>query len=123
MTFKRLGLLLTSVLVALIFALPVSTADAGRRYRGTNGLDKGYVTAYSRYFPDTKITAPVRPSRLGPQVRLPSGHWTYCRTSCSETLRVRTIDENANYNNGLHNGAGLHNECGIFGCLELYLRR
>ncbi|MGH1420028.1 MAG: hypothetical protein ACRBCJ_14320 [Hyphomicrobiaceae bacterium] len=122
MSLKPFGLLLTAVIMAATTSLPFDYAEAGRRYRGSNGLEAGFVTAHSRYT-SSQISAPVRRSRLGPQVRLPSGYWTYCRTSCSETLRVKTIDANANLNNGLEAGAGLGRECGIFGCLEYHLRR
>jgi hypothetical protein len=29
---------------------------------------------------------------LGYQVQLPGGTWIYCRMSCTETLRVETVD-------------------------------
>jgi hypothetical protein len=39
-----------------------------------------------------KISAPVRTTRLGSEVRLPSGTWIDCRGDCRETLREQTID-------------------------------
>lgn len=90
---------------------PCSTARAG----SLNSHSAGFVVANSR-FGNGSIRAPIRHSLLGWQVELPGGHWTYCRTSCAETLRVETIDFfNAN---GAGSGA-LTNECGIFGCLDL----
>jgi hypothetical protein len=75
----------------------------------------GFVVAESR-FGNGSIRAAVRPSPLGWQVQLPGGHWAYCRRSCSETLRVETID----FFNANAAGQGqLTNECGIFGCLDL----
>ncbi len=43
----------------------------------------------------------------------------YCKTSCSETLRVNTIDVWANVDNANPIGVGtLQQECGIAGCLH-----
>ena len=65
----------------------------------------------------SSITAPVRPARNGYEVRLPRGTWVACRRSCSETLRVETVD--IFENNGSLTGYGTAmNECGIFGCIE-----
>lgn len=102
---------------ALVSTLPMTTspADAGRR-RAEN-LSEGYVVAYSR-FGNGSITGAVRNTDLGPQVRLPSGHWEYCRRSCSETLRVQSIDFHQGDDVYLGKGT-LGNECGIFGCLDI----
>ncbi len=51
----------------------------------------GYVVAESDYG-HGKVRGAVRETRLGRQVRLPGGTWVYCRQSCSETLRVETVD-------------------------------
>lgn len=76
------------------------------------------VSAVSQYGNGT-ITAPIRKNDLGWQVQLPGGRWVFCRRSCSETLRVETIDffESNEAGNGQ-----LTNECGIFGCLDLKYR-
>ncbi len=51
-------------------------------------------------------------------MRLPGGTWVYCRKSCSETLRVETVD--IFENQGSLTGYGTRmNECGVFGCLEI----
>jgi hypothetical protein len=52
---------------------------------------QGYVIAYS-HDGNGSIKAPWRDTKMGRQVRLPHGTWVYCRASCSETLRVETID-------------------------------
>lgn len=77
------------------------------------------VSAVSRYG-NGMITAPIRQDKLGWQVQLPGGQWVFCRRSCSETLRVETIDffESNQAGNGQ-----LTNECGIFGCLDLKYRQ
>jgi hypothetical protein len=78
-----------------------------------------YVTAVSRYGNGT-ISAPIRSDARGSEVELPGGRWVFCRRSCSETLRVETIDffEANTAGNGQ-----LTNECGIFGCLDLKYHR
>ncbi len=51
-----------------------------------------YVTAVSNYDVNERITAPVRRTRLGDQVKLPGGPWVYCEVTCRYTLRRQTID-------------------------------
>lgn len=76
----------------------------------------GFVVAESRFGNGT-VSGPVRRGEMGWQVRLPGGSWEYCRRSCSETLRVETVDK---WEGKLGNGStGFGDECGIFGCLEL----
>jgi hypothetical protein len=76
---------------------------------------RGYVIAKSRYG-NGMARGHVRPTNLGWQVQLPGGRWVDCRRSCSETLRVDTVD----FWDSNSAGVGqLTNECGIFGCLEL----
>jgi hypothetical protein len=78
----------------------------------------GYVTAHSHDGNGT-IRAPYRATSVGYQVRLPHGTWVYCRTSCSETLRVQTVDVWANVDSANPIGVGtLQQECGIAGCLH-----
>ncbi len=100
-------------LVAFAIALP---AAAGEVYG--HGPILGAVTAVSLYG-NGSITAPYRNTPVGYQVRLPHGTWVYCRTSCSETLRVNTIDVWANIDDPNPIGVGtLQAECGIAGCLH-----
>jgi hypothetical protein len=117
-----------SLAIAALAAIPTllalaSTADAGGRHLrisrdiGYNGLGEGYVVAHSRHG-NGSVSGPVRVARLGPQVRLPGGTWEYCRRSCSETLRVETVDFWEGRNSG---SSGLAQECGIFGCLGIHL--
>ncbi len=102
--------------VALLSALP---ADAGWRNKAKRQaeLHDGHVVAYSR-FGNGSVSAPVRAGRKGTQVQLPNGRWTYCRTTCSETLRVKTIDYDEYHNRLVGRGTFLA-ECGIFGCLDI----
>ena len=75
----------------------------------------GGVVAESRYG-NGSVPGAVRDGRHGLEVRLPGGSWVGCRRSCSETLRVETVDFWEN--DGRLVGAGTaSNECGVFGCL------
>ncbi len=104
------------VCLAALLALP-ALAQAG--WRNPHG-DRGGVVAESRYGNGT-VSGPVRDGRHGPEVRLPGGTWVGCRRSCSETLRVETVDFWEN--DGRLVGAGTaSNECGVFGCLGYSFR-
>jgi hypothetical protein len=100
----------------LVVACAIVPATAGTRYGHSRIL--GTVTAHSHYG-NGSITAPYRKTPVGYQIRLPHGTWVYCRTSCSETLRVETVDIwDAVIDNGSIIGAGtLQAECGVLGCL------
>ena len=83
--------MLVSVAIPVAVGLMASAAQADFRRRAAEP-SVGYVTAESRYGPDT-ITAPVRINALGRrEVRLPGGTWIECRRSCANTLRQETID-------------------------------
>ena len=112
---SRTHLTLAGLLAAAALIPTIGGATAGRNEAGPI---QGYVIAYS-HDGNGSIKAPWRDMARGRQVRLPHGTWVYCRTSCSETLRVQTIDIWANVNNGSLIGAGtIQNECGIAGCLH-----
>jgi hypothetical protein len=101
--------------LAAAAALP---ADAGfKRNRGYDGAGEGYVVAQSR-FGNGAVRGAVREARNGLQVQLPGGTWEYCRASCSETLRVATVDQYENHGQMIGYGTAPL-ECGIFGCLDL----
>ena len=109
-----------AVAAALAGAGLCSAADpvmAGARYG--YGPILGTVTAHS-HFGNGSVTAPYRNTPVGRQIRLPHGTWVYCRTSCSETLRVETVDIwDAVLDNGAPIGAGtMQAECGVLGCLH-----
>ena len=103
--------LVIALLACFGVGLIASAASAGFR-RAPEDLSQGYVVAESRYGNGT-VSGPVRFRRLGPQVRLPGGTWEYCRRSCSETLRVETIDFWDSRDDGV-----VTQECGVFGCLD-----
>ncbi len=79
----------------------------------------GYVIAKSR-FGNGVIKARVQNSTIGWKVQLPGGRWVFCRRSCSETLRVETIDF---FQSNAAGSGQITNECGIFGCLDLKYAR
>jgi len=108
--------LATRVVVAVIALATIS----GYAFAGPRAVSKvlGYVVAYS-HDGNGSIRAPYRNTDVGYQVRLPRGTWVYCKTSCSETLRVNTIDVWANVDSANPIGVGtLQQECGIAGCLH-----
>ncbi len=110
------SMVLAAAGAALFALLPGSAADATGIKRPPTSYPGGYVIAESRFGNGT-ISGPVRLTRLGWQVRLPGGTWEYCRRSCSETLRVNTVDF---WEGDPQAGRGqLINECGIFGCLDI----
>jgi hypothetical protein len=118
MSRLRTSLLAVATFVTLIPASASWASGNGPVYRdkGARGGIPPYVVAESRFGNGT-VVGPVRPYRFGYQVRMPGGTWIDCRRSCSETLRVETIDFWEN-----RKGAGrdaIDNECGIFGCLTL----
>jgi len=103
----------------VVALLAVSTAVAPAA-AGPRAVSKvlGYVVAHS-HDGNGSIRAPYRNTDVGYQVRLPRGTWVYCRTSCSETLRVNTVDVWANVDSANPIGVGtLQQECGIAGCLH-----
>ena len=102
------------VSLAALLALP-ALAEAGWRKDYGDG-----AVAESRYG-NGAVSGPVREGRNGLEVRLPGGTWVGCRRSCSETLRVETVDFWEN--DGRLVGAGTaSNECGVFGCLGTRFR-
>ena len=75
--------------VAVTICLGFATnSEAGRR-----GSSQAYsqVVAESRFGNGT-VVGTVRQTSVGPQVQTPGGNWLYCARSCSETLRVNTVD-------------------------------
>jgi hypothetical protein len=60
--------------------------------RPSRGAPKGdYVVAHSRWGHGS-TSGPVRRAKNGWEVRLPRGTWIPCRRSCSEELRLATVD-------------------------------
>lgn len=97
--------------------IAVTTAPAEADRRGYYAPERGYVVARSD-FGNGRVSGPVRETRLGPQVRLPGGNWIYCKQSCSETLRVNTVDFWHSQEGAGPDAATTH-EGGIFGNLGI----
>ena len=90
---------------AVVGGMQLATAGG----RDVRGAPQGYVVAESQYG-NARVTGAVRPTSLGPQVQLPGGSWVYCRTSCSDTLRVETVDFwNSRERNGVRRDGGFMN--------------
>lgn len=114
-----------AALLALIGATPlliVSSLDAEAGRRWFEPRPEGPVAVAKSRFGNGTVSGPVRATRVGYEVRKPNGTWIACRRSCSETLRVETVDffENDGSLAGYGTAA---NECGIFGCLDLHIGR
>lgn len=110
-------LLLAACAVGCVSVGSALAGDLPRWDRGSRhdkGPMEGYVVAESRFGNGT-VSGPVRRVRTGYEVRMPGGTWIQCRRSCSETLRVETVDFWQN------RGAGrdaIDSECGLLGCLR-----
>ena len=116
MKVHKLYRIVLAALAAAAFAGPAD-ATARRSSHARGPYADGYVTAESR-FGNGSVSGPIRSTSLGYEVRLPGGTWIACRRSCSETLRVETVD--IWESNGKVAGAGtLQQQCGLFGCLDI----
>ncbi len=112
---RALALTATFAGAAAVMLLSNLPADAGRLLRRA---PEGDVAVAVSNFGNGTVSGPVRATSVGYEVRKPNGTWIACRRSCSETLRVETVDFYEN--DGSLSGYGTAmNECGIFGCLEL----
>jgi len=112
MPTQRLILRLSLFGAAMLLAGASVQAGSHRWQRSANASAGTYVVAESRFGHGT-VSGPVRRVRLGYEVRLPGGSWIPCRRSCSETLRVETVDFFENKGKD-----AIDNECGAFGCLS-----
>lgn len=54
-------------------------------------IKNGIVTACSKHG-NGCYSAPLRETKLGPQMRLKGGTWVYCRGDCRDSLREDTVD-------------------------------
>jgi hypothetical protein len=109
----RFGTVVGGLAAALsLYVTTSAPAEAGRDRHARTQPD--FVVAESRFGNGT-VTGPVRASRHGYEVRLPGGTWIECRRSCSETLRVETVDFWQNQGRGR-----MDNEGGLFGPLTIH---
>jgi hypothetical protein len=81
--------------VAVGLALGVADARIGevaaQKVRDGARKAPAYVVAESRWGHGT-ASGPVRRGPNGWEVRMPRGTWLECKRSCSETLRLATVD-------------------------------
>lgn len=91
-----------AIVLATAFALTVSSTNSEARRGHPPGDD--YVVAESRFGNGT-VVGPIRQTRVGLQVRTPGGNWLDCERTCSETLRVNTVDFWQNQQGAGENGA------------------
>ena len=98
-TMLRAATLFTTASLAI--ASMTTAGLAGRRHADDRG---NYVVAESKFGNGT-VVGPVRYTRVGRQVRTPGGSWLHCARSCSETLRVNTVDFWENQQGAGENGA------------------
>ena len=85
---RHLTHLICAALTAVICVGSTTNSEAGRRGDSSR---YGQVVAESRFGNGT-VVGTVRQTRVGPQVQTPGGNWLHCERSCSETLRVNTVD-------------------------------
>ena len=100
---------------ATAMAISTTASDASRYSRHHH--EGNYVVAESRYG-NGKVAGPVRQTRRGLQVRLPGGSWVYCQRSCTETLRIKTVDfwqsdEGIGSNNSTTHTGGLFGDLSV----------
>lgn len=69
-----------------------SPAAAERWWRAPADPAYPHITAQSDLYPSETISAPVRRTPRGDEVRLPGGTWVPCGFNCYFTLRNATID-------------------------------
>lgn len=86
--FRLLGAVLT-LSALILLAEPVS---AERWRQGPADSAYPHITVPSQYDPSDSISAPVRRTPRGDEVRLPGGSWVPCGFNCYFTLRNATVD-------------------------------
>ncbi len=94
---KSIKVGVATVLAAAVLSIIGSANDAANAQvltweRPPGGSPKsGVVHAESRWGHGS-VSGPVRRGREGWEVRLPRGTWIPCKRSCSDTLRLATVD-------------------------------
>ncbi len=82
-----------ATLSGMIFCIVVVAETAQAFGRHDYGLKPGQRWVYAESdYGNGAVRAPIRYTRKGPQIRLPGGNWIYCDHTCSETLRLATVD-------------------------------
>ncbi len=94
---KRISTPLAALVVASGLTLGIDAAVLGdasaQRFRDGEPARRApdYVVAHSRWGHGS-VSGPVRRGSNGWEVRMPGGTWIECKRSCSESLRLATVD-------------------------------
>lgn len=75
----------TGLMLALALLSPAHAAK--RNVRSVAGTVVG-----CSHFGHGCVTAPTRPAKFGPEVRMPGGTWIGCAGDCRDTIVAQTID-------------------------------
>ena len=93
-SYRRVGgTRVAAIFAASILVLALTQSAAARKWRQAP-VDPAYpyITTQSEIYPSETISAPVRRTLRGDEVRLPGGTWVRCSINCYFTLRNATID-------------------------------
>ena len=82
----------SSALILRSAALIIGAMTGASSAEAIAASKNGTVTACSTNGRHGCYTAPVRQTKLGPQMRLKGGAWIWCEGDCRDTLRRATID-------------------------------
>jgi hypothetical protein len=91
---RRIGVPLAALALVSGIALTADATifgDAAAQRVRDGRAGPPHVVAESRWGHGT-VSGPVRRGRNGWEVRMPGGTWLECKRSCSETLRLATVD-------------------------------
>ena len=90
---RRLSAPLAAIALAGAMVIGVDATVLGDAAAQRARADRApaYVVAESRWGHGS-ISGPVRRGPNGWEVRMPRGTWLECKRSCSETLRLATVD-------------------------------
>ncbi len=75
----------------LVLGVDATVLGDAAAQRARDGRGPAHVVAESRWGHGS-VSGPVRRGRNGWEVRMPGGTWLECKRSCSETLRLATVD-------------------------------
>lgn len=82
---------IAAIVAAGALALALSGPAAAEKWRPGDS-DYPQITVQSDIYASETISAPVRRTPHGDEVRLPGGAWVRCSFNCYHTLRNSTID-------------------------------
>jgi hypothetical protein len=94
LSMTAVACLLGSAAIASVDAVIFGAVDAQviTRERPSAGPPRSSVVVADSRFGHGSVSGPVRRGQSGWEVRLPRGTWVPCKRSCSEELRLATVD-------------------------------